>query len=761
MTPVNGILSRPGSRILVNTNCKSVKIQNDNEHSLISNQVVADSVVANSNYANSVVARLAPPDDPPPQIPQTTIFTQRSVLHHQSISSIPNLVQNIAQQHTFTRESTVDSQGHFYENLQPYTKSKKSQRNNRQSVKTEFTIDHQLEQAIQHHASMHVNNNTVKKPNSIQTTKTAFALFTFIILLIGAGAGFGLHYLFANFVRRPQEDNFPVQNFDVESSLPNLVIPDPDAKPNTGNNPCELLECYKSPFHPDTENLQNKTINHIWKPANWLDNRFFSKQESIIKSDTNFLRWHCRIDYRNILDFKHPIPKTDCICNPGYTGLDCLNDINECALPESPCKDKQNSNCLNTFGSYACPCKNGFTGNNCEIVRKIGIIGGISAEGVEQDSGQKIRVFEPSSQQIRVSSYLPEIPEKITDFCTVSVGDVTVIFTGKNNDDNNLNVWFYDSTVALSEQFEGVLYKWQLSGNKLNTGRQGALCSMVEHKVDVRNTTSERYLVTTCGGLQNGIVIDMCESIWLDELTNPGNVVKFQIISPENYLDLPSDQFHDAVTRAHGGMITTDKNELLLFGGQTNDLMTPFSDQVWRFDILSLFRNNNNQQKGTSEVISRKPSFEKPLRNFGYSYDKGVLFLAGGESNNYRPTDSVSVYIEKSEKWQTLAHLKLPKTRLSFEILKIHDFVGMCKFSKGTLKLKEGWLVVGGITENRNGAEPIKANFDTRRVLKIESRLHLKFFERLYKALAQFNSFLTPFALIYYSTVEVFQPVCA
>ena len=154
---------------------------------------------------------------------------------------------------------------------------------------------------------MHVNSNTVKKPNSIQTTKTAFALYTFIILLIGAGAGFGLHFLFANFVKRPVQDQFPVKNSknsDSDLNLPSLIIPDPDAKPEHVYNPCENLECYKNPTHPDSEKFVNETVRHIWHPASWLKKSRFSKKVEKIKSDTNYLRWHCRVDYRNIVGFK-------------------------------------------------------------------------------------------------------------------------------------------------------------------------------------------------------------------------------------------------------------------------------------------------------------------------------------------------------------------------------------------------------------------------------------------------------------------------
>ena len=205
--------------------------------------------------------------------------------------------------------------------------------------------------------------------------------------------------------------------------------------------------------------------------------------------------------------------------------------------------------------------------------------------------------------------------------------------------------------------------------------------------METRNSTVSKNLITICGGLHNGLVVDMCEVIYLNELVNTAGSeaeIKWQIINPENFPIL-SDTFYKAVTRAFGGMISTDDNKILMFGGQTNDLMSPFSDDLWEFDILSLFGANSG-----SEVIKKKPGLGRPLRNFGFSYDNGVLFLAGGESSDYKSTSLVSVYVEKSEKWQDLEHLRLPKPRLNFGIMKIFDFEGLnCKFSKEIMKVKE------------------------------------------------------------------------
>ncbi|KAH9509837.1 hypothetical protein Btru_045373, partial [Bulinus truncatus] len=57
-----------------------------------------------------------------------------------------------------------------------------------------------------------------------------------------------------------------------------------------------------------------------------------------------------------------------CVCKPGYTGRDCSQDIDECTFVKN-CT--QNSECINTPGSYICQCLRGYTYNTvtglCEI----------------------------------------------------------------------------------------------------------------------------------------------------------------------------------------------------------------------------------------------------------------------------------------------------------------------------------------------------------------------------------------------------------
>lgn len=63
-----------------------------------------------------------------------------------------------------------------------------------------------------------------------------------------------------------------------------------------------------------------------------------------------------------------------CIREPGWTGRDCQEDIDECDLMK-PCKAARK--CTNQPGSYQCECLENFLGKNCEMVndhRRINIL---------------------------------------------------------------------------------------------------------------------------------------------------------------------------------------------------------------------------------------------------------------------------------------------------------------------------------------------------------------------------------------------------
>ncbi|XP_060586361.1 fibropellin-1-like [Ruditapes philippinarum] len=52
-----------------------------------------------------------------------------------------------------------------------------------------------------------------------------------------------------------------------------------------------------------------------------------------------------------------------CHCKPGYTGKNCLTEINECS--SYPCQ--YGSTCVDLINGYRCLCPDGYTGENCDI----------------------------------------------------------------------------------------------------------------------------------------------------------------------------------------------------------------------------------------------------------------------------------------------------------------------------------------------------------------------------------------------------------
>ena len=52
-----------------------------------------------------------------------------------------------------------------------------------------------------------------------------------------------------------------------------------------------------------------------------------------------------------------------CLCLPGFTGIYCQHDINEC--DSKPCQN--GGTCLDSYGTYMCTCPQGYIGIDCQV----------------------------------------------------------------------------------------------------------------------------------------------------------------------------------------------------------------------------------------------------------------------------------------------------------------------------------------------------------------------------------------------------------
>lgn len=53
-----------------------------------------------------------------------------------------------------------------------------------------------------------------------------------------------------------------------------------------------------------------------------------------------------------------------CDCDPGFAGVKCQNNLNECVDP-GVCSG--NGQCVDEIGHYSCSCSAGYNGTDCEI----------------------------------------------------------------------------------------------------------------------------------------------------------------------------------------------------------------------------------------------------------------------------------------------------------------------------------------------------------------------------------------------------------
>ena len=51
-----------------------------------------------------------------------------------------------------------------------------------------------------------------------------------------------------------------------------------------------------------------------------------------------------------------------CICQPGYTGVNCAVDFNDCL--SSPCTN--GGTCIDKVNNFECICQEGYSGKRCE-----------------------------------------------------------------------------------------------------------------------------------------------------------------------------------------------------------------------------------------------------------------------------------------------------------------------------------------------------------------------------------------------------------
>lgn len=83
-----------------------------------------------------------------------------------------------------------------------------------------------------------------------------------------------------------------------------------------------------------------------------------------------------------------------CVCTPGYTGLYCQGDKNECLTGKHKCH--KNADCTNTVGSYICSCKVGYSGDG---IKQCQVNGGLQFSSIL--NGKPSTYLETLNQYLR------------------------------------------------------------------------------------------------------------------------------------------------------------------------------------------------------------------------------------------------------------------------------------------------------------------------------------------------------------------------
>ena len=519
--------------------------------------------------------------------------------------------------------------------------------------------------------------------------KVVLIAISLIVFLVGLTIGGAVIFLVMN-LKSPR--NPPIINNNNFGSVSNDFNTTPENEinltPSIDTSPCSNLPCsLKSDnSHPDLPT--HYEASYIWSQASWIASR--QTRNVTLKKEVDHGKWFCQANYypTNELTLK---TQPACVCFPNYQGPMCLEDVDECL--NNPCTDP-NTVCVNTLGSHFCPCKNGYSGDNCGIIEKVILIGA-HTENPGLPS-QNLISFLPSSKQSQTDelSLRPVLPFQITDFCTVNIGEITVIIGGSYIEDgkpkNNLKAFYFNSTSLV----QNTEVNWQLASAELSFPRLNSICATVH------DDKSKDDLILICGGSnQNQVIFENCEVIYLQYLLSdsklPDNFYRtWTLINDSTFRSLKDTSFAWATGRKNAGMVTTNDNKVWMFGGETMGVLDFITDDFWEWDVLRLY-SEKEYDPYSSEMIIKQPSLPNAKRYFGYAYYKNMLFIAGGETNNMKASKTVEFF--DKDGWHELT--QLPEERIHSKIMYLPKADGL-DTECGPIN-EDVWFILGG--ENKNG----------------------------------------------------------